>query len=160
MKKSAYFILVIGLIFAAQWAAAQGQQQGMRPEQMQRPGMGMMENRGMAQGQGMMPGQGMGMMQGEGMGMMHGMMGGKSIVSSNDGGVIVLSGNTLYKYDKNLTLVKSVELPTPQMGMMENKGAMMEKKSGCGCGGGMCGEHQSAQESKEGQASTEHQAHH
>ena len=48
---------------------------------------------------------------GDKMMMPHGMMGGKSIVSSNDGGVIVLSGNTLYKYDKNLNLVKQVDLP-------------------------------------------------
>lgn len=49
----------------------------------------------------------------EGMGnkkMMHGMMRGASIVASTDGGVIVLNGNKLYKYDKNLNLVKEADL--------------------------------------------------
>lgn len=34
----------------------------------------------------------------------------KSMVSSNDGGVIILSGNKLMKYDKDLNLVKEVEI--------------------------------------------------
>ena len=46
------------------------------------------------------------------MGGMHGgmMMHGASMVASNDGGVIVMAGNKLYKYDKDLNLVKEVEL--------------------------------------------------
>jgi len=36
----------------------------------------------------------------------------KQIVATNDGGVIVLAGNRLLKYDKDLTLVKEVELKT------------------------------------------------
>ena len=73
-------------------------------------------------------------------GMMQGME--KSIVASNDGGVIVLAGHKLYKYDKNLNLVKEVELPRPE-GMMDKTG-MMEKKGGCSCGGGACGAHGAA----------------
>jgi hypothetical protein len=45
----------------------------------------------------------------EGKGMM-GMMKPSSIVASNDGGVIVMTGNKLQKYDKNLNLVKEVEI--------------------------------------------------
>ena len=40
---------------------------------------------------------------------MCGMMG-KTMVPSDDGGVIVMIGNKLYKYDKNLELKKEVEL--------------------------------------------------
>ncbi len=36
----------------------------------------------------------------------------KQMVSTNDGGVIVLTGNKLLKYDKDLNLVKEVELKT------------------------------------------------
>ena len=55
------------------------------------------------------------------------------MVASNDGGVIVMSANKLLKYDKNLNLVKEVELkkdsgsmcPVCQK-MMEQNGMMME----------------------------------
>ena len=40
---------------------------------------------------------------------MHGMTRSSSMVASNDGGVIILSGNKLYKYDKNLNLVKEAK---------------------------------------------------
>ncbi len=65
-----------------------------------------------AQGPGQMEGQ-MGQQQqmGQGMkgGMMHGMMSGQ-MVATNDGGVIVMMGNKLYKYDKDLNLKKEVEI--------------------------------------------------
>lgn len=38
------------------------------------------------------------------------MMGKSSMVASNDGGVIVMKGDKLYKYDKSLTLIKTVEV--------------------------------------------------
>ncbi|HNX69308.1 MAG TPA: hypothetical protein PLL75_04495 [Candidatus Omnitrophota bacterium] len=43
-----------------------------------------------------------------------------SMVASNDGGVIVLAGNKLMKYDANLDLVKEVEvkMPAPMGGKM------------------------------------------
>ena len=43
-----------------------------------------------------------------------------SMVASNDGGVIVLAGNKLMKYDANLALVKEVEvkMPAPMGGKM------------------------------------------
>jgi len=85
-----------------------------------------------------------GMMGGDmmGQGMMHGMMGKASMVSSNDGGVIVIIGNKLYKYDKNLMLVKQIELPIekPEMNMVGKKEMTMTEKKGCSCGAmGACG---------------------
>ena len=60
------------------------------------------------QGQGMMGGgQGKGKMNPMMMGMMHK----DSVVATSDGGVVILSGPRLLKYDKDLTLVKEVELP-------------------------------------------------
>lgn len=56
------------------------------------------------------------------------------MVASNDGGVILLSGSKLYKYDKNLNLVKEVELKSeevkgmcPMCHMMKHKGKMKKE---------------------------------
>jgi hypothetical protein len=54
------------------------------------------------------PGKG-GMMK-MGPGMM-GMMQKDTVVATSDGGVVVMQGPRLIKYDKDLTLVKEVELP-------------------------------------------------
>jgi hypothetical protein len=53
------------------------------------------------------------------MGMMS-MMG--NLVATNDGGVVVLMGLKLYKYDKNLNLVKEAEIKVD----MKNMQRMME----------------------------------
>jgi hypothetical protein len=53
------------------------------------------------------------------------MMMGKSMVASSDGGVIVLAGNKLQKYDKDLMLIKEVEIKM-DMSLMQKK--MMEMK--------------------------------
>ena len=37
-----------------------------------------------------------------------------SLVATEDGGVVILQGPRLLKYDKTLTLIKEVELPRPQ----------------------------------------------
>lgn len=62
---------------------------------------------------------------------MHGMTRSPTMVASNDGGVIVLTGNKLYKYDKNLNLVKEAEIKTEMEGggMMGGMGGM--KKTCC-----------------------------
>ena len=60
------------------------------------------------------------------MGMM-GMMMKKEMISSSDGGVIVLSGNKLLKYDKNLELVKEVEIEMDFEGMQKMMKEMKEK---------------------------------
>ena len=92
-------------------------------------------------------GDGKGMM-GDKMMMMHKMMGEKSMVSSNDGGVIVLIGNTLYKYDKNLKLIKQVDLSC-SMGMGDKKMCPMKGKMGQ--------EKEGADKASDAQ---EHEAHH
>lgn len=37
----------------------------------------------------------------------------RQVVATTDGGVVVLTGNKLSKFDKNLNLVKQIELPGP-----------------------------------------------
>ena len=60
-------------------------------------------------------------------GMMSSMMG-KTMVGTSDGGVIVLNGNKLTKYDKDLNLVKEVEAKMDMEGMQKN---MMEMMRNC-----------------------------
>ena len=48
---------------------------------------------------------------GQGKGKMGGMMNKDSVVATADGGVVVMQGPRLLKYDKDLNLVKEVELP-------------------------------------------------
>lgn len=56
----------------------------------------------------------------------------KSMVASNDGGVIVMIGNKLMKYDKDLNLLKEAEIKVDMKAMMEKMKAgcpmMSEKK--------------------------------
>ena len=56
-------------------------------------------------------------------GMMMQSMMSKSLVATSDGGVVVMVGNKLLKYDKNLNLVKEAEIKMDFEGMKE----MMEK---------------------------------
>jgi heme/copper-type cytochrome/quinol oxidase subunit 4 len=50
----------------------------------------------------------------------------KEIISTGDGGVIVMACNKLYKYDKDLNLVKEVELKIDQE--MKEKMEKMQKE--------------------------------
>jgi hypothetical protein len=59
--------------------------------------------------------------------MMKGMME-KSIIATADGGVFVLVGNKLIKYDKDLNLVKEVEIKIDMEAMKKN---MMEMMKNC-----------------------------
>jgi hypothetical protein len=99
MKKITLIISMAILVLSA----------GIVLAQMSRSG-GMMGN----EGKGMMMGgnmMNMPMMSGMGMaGMMGGMMGG-NILATKDGGVIVVSYDRLYKFDKNLKLVKQADIP-------------------------------------------------
>jgi hypothetical protein len=63
-------------------------------------------------------GEGHGMMGDKGCPMMGGMMN-KSIVATSDGGALVLAGETLTKYDKNLNVVKEVQVKMDK-GMMKD----------------------------------------
>jgi hypothetical protein len=67
-------------------------------------------------------GSGMGSMQS-----MTGMMG--NMVATSDGGVVVMLGNKLYKYDKNLRLVKKTEIndDMKKMQRMKNGGSGQDK---------------------------------
>ena len=84
---------------------------------------------------GMMGGSMMGKgMMGKGMmGMMkHGMMMKmmeKSVVATSDGGVVIVVGNKVSKFDKDLNLVKEVDLKTDMDGMKKMMGEMMEQCS-------------------------------
>lgn len=69
---------------------------------------------------------------------MHGMMRSPTMVASNDGGVIVLTGNKLYKYDKNLTLVKEAEIKMEMADRLSPKGDLWPEGDG-GMMGGMGG---------------------
>ncbi|MDD5155761.1 MAG: hypothetical protein PHF11_04655 [Candidatus Omnitrophica bacterium] len=59
--------------------------------------------------------------------MMCSMMAGKAMIATGDGGVIVLMGNKLSKYDNDLSLVKEVEIKMDTEGMQKMMGDMMEK---------------------------------
>ena len=84
-------------------------------------------------GGGMMDGKKKGSMMGEGM-MGKGMMGGmmmksmmeKTIVATSDGGIIVSAGNKLTKYDKDLNVVKEVEIKMDMEGMHKQMMDMMK----------------------------------
>ncbi len=49
------------------------------------------------------------------------MMGKASMIATDDGGVIVLSGNKLMKYDGDLNLVKEVDIKMPPMEKMDKE---------------------------------------
>ena len=86
MKKTALVLLLAGLALAAP-VMAQSDDEGRESRGGERKGM---------QGG---PGGGM-MMQ-------------RQMIATSDGGVVILDGPKLTKYDSGLTLVKSVELPRP-----------------------------------------------
>jgi hypothetical protein len=125
---------------------------------------GMMAQQGRSGEEGMMMGKGKmtGMSGMCGM-MMNSMMMGKSLVATSDGGIIVMMGNRLQKYDKDLVLQKEVEIKIDMEGMQKMMIQMMEK---CPMHekmmeGGMMG--QGKEESKETQTSSVtsgHETHH
>ena len=91
----------------------------------------MMVKKTCAQNQGMGKCMMCGMMQNMPMGNMMG----RNMSATSDGGVVVMIRNKLYKYDKDLNLVKEVELPLDMdhmKKMMEMKGRRMmgETKNG------------------------------
>ncbi len=70
------------------------------------------DGKGMMMGKKCMMGKGM-----TGCMMTKGMMD-KTVTPTSDGGVVVLAGNQLFKYDKGLTLVNKADVPV-DMGMMQ-----------------------------------------
>ena len=123
MKKTIGIILVLALaitlsVFAAEREQAKTEEKGM----IQR---GMMQGKGMMGGMGMMGGKPGRCMCGM---MMKSMAMGKSMVATDDGGVVVMVGNKLYKYDKNLELKKEVEI---KMDMVTMENMMKRMKEMC-----------------------------
>ena len=110
---------ILAIVFAFAIGSCGWAQEQQTTEKKEPPGMGMMGG-----------GHMMGDKMGKGM-MMHGqmmkMMMPRQMVASNDGGVIVLAGNKLYKYDKNLNLVKEAEVKTDTAGMEKMMADMKAK---------------------------------
>ena len=128
MKKSLIVIAAVIIVGTSGLAIAQMNDKG---KEMMGDKAGMMGGKS-----GMMGMMGKGMMDGKMMGMcpmMKSMME-RSIVATSDGGIIVVMGNKLTKYDKDLNVVKEVELKMDMEGMqkmmdnMKNMCPMMHSK--------------------------------
>ncbi len=150
MKKSILAVTTVLILTFSGLALAQMD----KGKEMGDKGMGMM-------GSGMMKGDmmGKGMMDGKMMGMMQSMMQ-RQVVVTSDGGIIVVAGNKLTKYDKDLNVVKEVELKMDMEGMQK----MMDNMKGM-CP--MMGKMKSSDESKSGESKesaaeekAEHESHH
>ena len=98
MKRAMFIVMVVVLMATGSYVVfAKGHMGGMMGRGMR--GGGMMDSNDMMMQKGMM-----------GMHPMAGMMYGGSMVGTTDDGVVVLVGNKLIKYDKDLNLVKEVEI--------------------------------------------------
>lgn len=106
-------------------------------------GKGMMMEKGSMM-KGMM---GKGMMMHEMM--EHGMMMDKKVIATSDGGIIVVVGNKIQKYDKDLNLVKEVEIKMDMEQMHHHMMEMMGDKMGSPEG-----------KSSDTNSDAEHQEHH
>ncbi len=118
---------IVGLIVFAQgdlFAQQSGKGMNMKMEERTMMGKGQMQGQGMMggkmMGEGMMCGP-MGMCPMQAM-MMKQMMS-RTILETEDGGIVVMMGNRIVKYDKKLNLVGEVELKVD----MEKMHAMMKK---------------------------------
>lgn len=115
------FILFLGIVASL----SQGQETSgpSRSDSGQAPGGGSMHGQGMA-GHSMMAGKhkGMGMM---GPMMLNAMMP-RSMISTEDGKIIVLAGNKLIKYDSDLNLVKEQTIHLDISGMQDLMKRMAE----------------------------------
>lgn len=143
MKKSLIAVAVVIIVGTSGLAIAQ-MKDGMGKEMM---GKGMMDDKG-------------GMM---GMKGMHGMMMKameKSVVATSDGGIVVVMGNKLTKYDKDLNVVKEVELKMDMEAMKKNMDDMMKMcpMMGKGMKEGMS--EKDDDEASEADENAEHESHH
>ncbi len=116
----------------------------------------------MDKGKDMTGDKGKGMMGMMGMGSMMQSMMQKSVVATSDGGIIVVTGNKITKYDKDLNVVKEVELKMDMEGMHKQ---MMDMMQNCPMmGKGMMGDMK--EDSSKGDAAgkptsaDEHASHH
>ena len=120
MKKTILLLTIVAVVgIGSYYALAQD------------PRGGGMMGRGMMNGNERMQQMGRGMMN-EG-GMTGPMMHNGSLVATPDGGVIVMMGNELMKYDKDLNLTKQIEIKFDWEGwqkmMMEHRNMMMGESS-------------------------------
>ncbi len=106
MKKNAGVIMLVVLLTGASLVYAEGMKGGMMGDGMK--------------GKRMMDGKMMEMCP-----MMQSMMQ-KQVVATEDGGIIIVAGNKVTKYDKDLNVVKEAELKMDMAGMQK----MMENMKG------------------------------
>ena len=109
MKRNIAIIVAVIVLTVTGTAFALGNDQGKETRGCK---CGMKGDKGMKGKEGMMGGGMMKMM-----GMMQQMH--SNLVATPDGGVIVSSGGKLIKYDNQLNVVKQIDLPKPEMGMMD-----------------------------------------
>ena len=118
MSKKVIISVISLLMGISSLTYAQDNQAEVRYEGMMKGrmmgGQGMMKNKNAMKA---MPSMG---------GMMMKTMMDKSIVATQDGGVVVLVGNKLMKYDKNLKLVKEAEIKIDMEAMQKNMAEMMK----------------------------------
>lgn len=151
MKRNAWVIMLVVLLAGASLVYAEGMKGGMGKKGMM--GKGMMDEEGMGMGK-----MGKGMMGGKMMKcpMMKSMMK-RDIIATSDGGIIVVLGNKLTKYDKDLNVVKEVELKIDTEGMQK---MMEEMKSMCPMMQEMRGDKMPGPEAQEESSPSEHEGHH
>jgi len=115
-------MVAAGLYFcgAAMAQDTKGKAPGMNQPGMNQPGMAPGEDQGMKKGR-------MGLMPPMGCPKMHEMMN-RTVVATSDGGVVVVIGDRIIKYDKDLNVVKEAEIKM-DAGAMHKK--MLEMKKDC-----------------------------
>jgi hypothetical protein len=142
MKRYAIVVVVAVMVAAGSYAAFARQDGNMPGRRGAMMGRGMMEDGNMPAGRmgerGMMDGR-RGMM-GRRMGMMrmcdtHRMvaeaMTRQTVVPTSDGGIVVVAGGKLAKYDASLNLVKETDLKVDYNALEQKMDAMMEECPGC-----------------------------
>ena len=95
--------------------------------------------------------------------MMMKQMMGREMIATADGGVLILLGNKIIKYDKDLNLVKEAEIKPDMEGMQKMMMQMQESCPMCKkmMGGGMMqGTKEKSAESQKIDTSSEHKTHH
>jgi hypothetical protein len=119
MKKLIPFVIAIILMAGIVYFALAADQPGGMMK-------GTMAKQGMMDSNDMMMGKTIPMMCPMHMMMAQQMMG-KEIVATSDGGAIVMVDNKLFKYDKDLNLVKDVDLKIDTKAMQEKMQTMMKE---------------------------------
>lgn len=150
MRKNIGIVMFMFLLLGTSLVHADDMKDNMKGKGMKG---GMMDGKMM--GKGMMDGKMMGMCP-----MMKSMME-RSVVATTDGGVVVVTGTKLTKYDKNLSVVKEVEVKMDMEGMKK----MMEHMKNCpmmekGMMGGMNKVTQTIVETKVSDKEVDHASHH